>query len=184
MENLNYYMSLRYSIEVVEIPEDEGGGFILAIPELGRASVNAFGETYDEARAMLEEVKESAFSRWIENGISIPEPINEIQEESYSGRYPLRMPKFLHRQIAEFAKEEGQSINSLLVALITQAITEKMINSGAQKAIKDTIRECLQVDWPERHLVHHIAPEIKMTTLELDKEGESHAWAEKMTLVS
>ena len=184
MKNLNYYMSLRYSIEVVEIPKDEGGGIILAIPELGRASVNAFGETFEEARVMLEEIKESAFSRWIEKGISIPEPVNEIQEESYSGRYPLRMPQFLHRQVAEFAKEEGQSINSLLVTLITQAITGKLIISEAQKAIKDTIWECLKVDWPERHVVHHIAPEIKMTTLELDKEGESHAWAEKMTLVS
>jgi len=37
-KDLEYYMKLNYPLEVIQVPEDEGGGFIVTIPALGRAS--------------------------------------------------------------------------------------------------------------------------------------------------
>ena len=53
MKDLGYYMSLLYDIKAKELPKDAGGGVFLSIPLLGEATVNAYGDTYEEARALL-----------------------------------------------------------------------------------------------------------------------------------
>lgn len=74
MKNLNYYMRLPYAIKVEELTDDEGGGIFLSIPLLGEMAVNAHGDTYEEARANLEEVKKDFLESWLEAGVEIPEP--------------------------------------------------------------------------------------------------------------
>ncbi|MCK9327323.1 MAG: hypothetical protein M0P69_17655 [Bacteroidales bacterium] len=69
-----YYMSLPYVTEVVELPEDQGGGVVLCHPELGRLSANAWGETYEEARLMLNEIKRDIFQRCLDEDLHIPVP--------------------------------------------------------------------------------------------------------------
>uniref|UniRef100_UPI0028EEFD6B toxin-antitoxin system HicB family antitoxin n=1 Tax=Selenomonas noxia TaxID=135083 RepID=UPI0028EEFD6B len=49
------------------------------------------------------------------DGISIPEPAHE---EDYSGRFNLRLPKSLHKDLALTAKMEGVSLNQLAMCLI------------------------------------------------------------------
>lgn len=74
MKDLDYYMSLPYEVKVQELSEDDGGGIFLSIPLLGELAVNAHGDTYDEARADLEEVKRDFLESWLEAGVDIPEP--------------------------------------------------------------------------------------------------------------
>lgn len=74
MKTLDYYMRLHYPIKVEELSEDEGGGIFLSIPLLGEMAVNAHGDTYEEARADLEEVKRDFLESWLEAGVDIPEP--------------------------------------------------------------------------------------------------------------
>ena len=74
MKTLDYYMRLPYPIKVEELSEDEGGGIFLSIPLLGEMAVNAHGDTYDEARADLEEVKRDFLEIWLKEGWEIPEP--------------------------------------------------------------------------------------------------------------
>ena len=74
MKTLDYYMRLPYPIKVEELSEDEGGGIFLSIPLLGEMAVNAHGDTYEEARADLEEVKRDFLESWLDAGVDIPEP--------------------------------------------------------------------------------------------------------------
>ncbi|WP_307189061.1 toxin-antitoxin system HicB family antitoxin [Caldicellulosiruptor sp. F32] len=62
---------------------------------------------------------------WIETarekGRQIPPP-DEYKEEEYSGRLVLRIPKSLHKRLAEEAKKEGVSLNSFIQHLISYAL--------------------------------------------------------------
>lgn len=117
MKDLNYYMGLAYEISVKEFGKEDGGGIFLSIPLLGAAAVNAYGETYEEARSILEEVKRDYFETWIADNVPIPEPKGEDLQE-YSGKMLLRMPRSLHKAVAEAAEEEGQSINAYIVGAL------------------------------------------------------------------
>lgn len=117
MKNMDYYMNLPYVTEVVELSEEDGGGVVLCHPELGRLSTNAWGETYEEARGMLIEIKRELFERCLAENLPIPEPKGEDLQE-YSGKMLLRMPRSLHKAVAEAAEEEGQSINAYIVGAL------------------------------------------------------------------
>ena len=52
-----------------------------------------------------------------EGGYVIPEP-NEL--DKYSGQFKIRMPKSLHRALAEQSHKEGISMNQYCVYLLAQ----------------------------------------------------------------
>ena len=79
MKDIGYYMSLPYRIMVREFSEEDGGGVLLSIPQLGEAAVNAYGDTYTEARDKLERIKKDLIEIWLDAGIDIPEPQDELQ---------------------------------------------------------------------------------------------------------
>ena len=102
-KDIDYYMKLPYKIELHRVSTDEGGGFILEIPELGRLSTNAWGATLDEAYIMLEEIKRANIEDMLTQRIEIPEPQEEI---FYSGRVSQRMGTSLHKSLTDFAEQE------------------------------------------------------------------------------
>jgi len=53
-KNLDYYMKLPYTIEVVPIPESQGGGCTARLPQIGRFAITGDGETPEEAINSLE----------------------------------------------------------------------------------------------------------------------------------
>ena len=53
----------------------------------------------------------------MEEGIEIPEPLSEAE---YSGQFKLRIPKSLHRDLAQHSKEEGISMNQYCLYLLTK----------------------------------------------------------------
>ena len=59
-----------------------------------------------------------------EAGRPIPPPSVE-PAEGCSGKWPLRAPKSLHRRLAERAKHEGVSLNTLAVTLLAQGSGER-----------------------------------------------------------
>lgn len=154
MKDLNYYMGLRYKEEVISLPEEEGGGVVVTIPDLGRASVNAWGESYNEASDVLREIKQEAFKDWLEEGLPIPEPTRE-EEVEYSGKILLRMPKGLHRAVAMMASTDGISLNSCINILLSKSLTEHDVCSAIETKIKETMEACWGRVWPEVHHVHH-----------------------------
>jgi len=73
-KDLNYYLNLKYSIEINPIPEEEGGGYEACIPQLGRYAFVGDGDTIEEALKSLEEIKKDIFEDWYKRGKEIPEP--------------------------------------------------------------------------------------------------------------
>ena len=102
-KDINYYMKLPYKIELQHISPEEGGGFILEIPELGRLSTNAWGATLDEAYIMLEEIKRANIEDLLARNIEIPEP---QEEKIYTGRANPRIGQSLRKPPADLAERE------------------------------------------------------------------------------
>ena len=99
-KDLNYYMGLKYKIEIIE--DKEEGGFAFSCPELRGCLTCA--ETIQEGIDMIMDAKKSWFIACLEDGTPIPEPV-DINE--YSGQFKLRLPKSLHRTLAERSRQEG-----------------------------------------------------------------------------
>ena len=100
MKTLNEYLAMPYRMEIVE--DREEGGFVVSFPEL---PANA----QDAKKAWLEAA--------IADGVTIQEPDSL---EKYSGQFKLRMPRSLHRALAEHSQQEGISMNQYCVYLLAK----------------------------------------------------------------
>ena len=96
MKDLGYYMSLLYDIKAKELPKDAGGGVFLSIPLLGEATVNAYGDTYEEARKTLESVKQDFFQMWLNKNVDIPEPSGCHHHKALPTAFSLGLVLFLY----------------------------------------------------------------------------------------
>lgn len=118
--SLDHYLSLQYRIELVE---DEGA-WVASNPDLpGCAS---FGPDPGAAVKNLAEVRSLWIEGQIASGNKIPEPSGD---ESYSGKFVLRIPKSLHRLAEMRARQEGVSLNALITNILAGAL-----NFGGQLA--------------------------------------------------
>lgn len=117
-KDLNYYMSLPYKIEIFPIPESEGGGYMARLPQFGRLGIVGDGASKAEALADLEENQRDRFEQYLEEGLTIPEPEPDPDRQNYSGRFVLRIPKFLHRELAESARQNSVSLNQYVCTLL------------------------------------------------------------------
>lgn len=113
MRTIEEYMKLPYRMEV--IPDTEEGGYAACCPEL--VGCITCSETLEGALANLVDAKKAWFEAAIEEGLAIPEPENML---SYSGQFKLRIPKSLHRSLAEHAKAEGISMNQYCSYLLAK----------------------------------------------------------------
>lgn len=121
MKTIDEYMALPYKIEIV--PDTEEGGFVARLPELpGCITV---GETMEEALANIGDAKRAWIEAAVEDGQSIPEPSSL---DDYSGQFKLRIPKSLHRSLAEHAREEGTSMNQYCLYLLAKNDTAEGVN--------------------------------------------------------
>lgn len=121
---LPYYLSLPYLVEIIPIPQEQGGGYNACVPLLGRWTAVGDGDTPEEAYADLRAALPSLIEDWIGRGVSIPEPGGE--SSGASGRLSLRIPKTLHAQAAQAAEQEGVSINQFITVTLAQAIGAKI----------------------------------------------------------
>ena len=115
MKKLKDYMKLSYRMEIV--PDQDEGGFVISFPELPGCITS--GDTIEEAIKNAEDAKKEWLTAAIEDGVTINEP-QEL--EKYSGQFKLRIPKSLHKMIAQQAKNEGISMNQYCVYLLSRAI--------------------------------------------------------------
>ncbi|MCL2697143.1 MAG: type II toxin-antitoxin system HicB family antitoxin [Oscillospiraceae bacterium] len=116
MKDLDYYMSLNYKIEVIKA--EEGEGYALHCPEL-RGCITC-AETLEHGFEMIEDAKKCWFTACLEDGIPIPEPSSL---EDFSGQFKLRMPKSLHKTLAERSKQEGISMNQYCLYLLSGGVS-------------------------------------------------------------
>ncbi len=108
-----------YGIRVFPVSPENGGGWAAIAPELPGCS--ACGDTPSEAMAELQDAIDSWIQVTREFGDYVPEP-RQWAPNAYSGKLTVRLPKSLHRELAECASEQGVSINSLLVSIVSSGL--------------------------------------------------------------
>ncbi len=96
---------------------ERDGAYVATCPEF--PGLSAFGSTPAKA---IEEAG-IALGLFIEeyeaDGVLLPEP---RMLPSHSGQIRLRMPKYLHAQLAQYANQEGVSLNTLIVSYLSEAV--------------------------------------------------------------
>ena len=113
MKVLSDYMARPYRMEIVE--DRDEGGFVISYPDL--PGCITCGETIELAVANAVDAKKAWFEAALEEGIEIREP-NSL--DKYSGQFKLRIPRSLHRRLAEHSQKEGISMNQYCVYLLSR----------------------------------------------------------------
>lgn len=113
MKTIEYYMSLPYRMEL--LPDTAEGGYAVRFPEL--PGCLTCGDTLESAVRNAEDCKREWFAAALEDGIVIPEPSSA---DEYSGQFKLRIPKSLHKSLAEHSRAEGISMNQYCLYLLAK----------------------------------------------------------------
>lgn len=113
MKTLEYYMALPYRMELMADVEE--GGYVVSLPDL-KGCISS-GATVEEAVANANDAKREWIAAALEDGYEIPEP---AADDEYSGQFKLRIPKSLHRQLAENSRREGISMNQYCLYLLAR----------------------------------------------------------------
>mgnify|MGYP000237728568 CR=1 FL=1 len=112
MRTLTDYLKLPYRMEIVE--DQAEGGYTVSFPEL--PGCITCGETIESALKNAEDAKKIWLEAVLEDGGEVPEP-DSLKD--YSGQFKLRIPKSLHRSLAEHSKREGISMNQYCLYLLS-----------------------------------------------------------------
>lgn len=113
MRTIDEYMKLSYRMEIVADPDE--GGFVVSFPDL--KGCLSTGDTLDSAYANANEAKREWIAAALEDGYEIPEPSDM---DAYSGQFKLRIPKSLHKRLAENSRREGISMNQYCLYLLSR----------------------------------------------------------------
>lgn len=105
-----------YKVNLYKLSDKQGDGWGAEVEEL--KGCFADGETPDEAITNLKEVVEE----WVEilktEGKPLPQPVLLRENDAYSGKFTVRVPKSLHRLISERAEQEDVSLNQLINSIL------------------------------------------------------------------
>lgn len=100
------------------VPDD---GLISArVPEL--PGCFATGTTWEEAHTNLEDALEAWLTAAVELGNDVPEPRGDEEPDEFSGRFSVRVPRYIHRRLANRAEAEGCSLNQLIATLLAESV--------------------------------------------------------------
>ena len=100
------YMGLPYHIVIQHITDESGFYYFATVREFDGCM--SHGDTYTDAFENIQEAMEGWIETKLEGGFPVPLPIDENQ---YSGKFVLRIPKTLHARLAMAAEHEGVSLN-------------------------------------------------------------------------
>ena len=116
-KTVEYYMALPYTRELVP---DAIVGWGIKIKEL--PGCMSQGETSEEALRMIEDAMRGWLEVEIEAGSPIPEP---RVEETFSGKFVVRVPRQLHRLLVESAESNNVSLNQFINVILAQGIEQQ-----------------------------------------------------------
>lgn len=106
---------IDYPFEIRPLSKDEGGGYAITYPDL--PGCRSDGATPEEAIRNGRDALQSWLAVAQEFGDKVPGPFAAV-----SGRFVQRVPRSLHAQLIAQAKAEGVSLNTLIVALVSQGL--------------------------------------------------------------
>ena len=138
---------------------DEDNGFIASIP--GMQALSAFGNTSEIALSELKIAAEAYFTSLKKAGKTIPPEDKVI---SFSGQIRLRMSKNLHSALSNEAEEEGVSLNTYMVTLLSERhIEQKLLKkiSELEKMLKSNNFSVESDDYSSSRQIGRIEEKMK-----------------------
>ena len=114
-EKLPSETELAASLDVSRMSLRSASGFVVSYPDL--PGCITCGETVEQAVANAQDAKKAWLEAALEDGAEIHEPDSL---EGYSGQFKLRIPRSLHRSLAEHSQREGISMNQYCVYLLSK----------------------------------------------------------------
>ena len=108
-KDLKYYLNLKYT---ARLSKNSDGSYFGEIEELSGCMTE--GDNAAEVLVMLEDAKKAWIEVALDRKITIPEPTSD----EFSGKFNIRVPKFLHRKLVYKAREENVSLNTLITTTL------------------------------------------------------------------
>ena len=113
--SLEDYLNVRYPLRIIATPD--GGDYVVDFPDLPGCMTQV--ESLDDVGHIADEIRTLWIETAFEDGDAIPLPSYPAE---YSGRFLLRLPKSLHRELSELAEQDGVSLNQFIVALLSRRV--------------------------------------------------------------
>ena len=107
----------QYSFTVRPLSKDEGGGYLVEYPDIPGCMSD--GDSIEEAIANGREALRDCIEVFAESGSKLDTPRFE------TAQWRQRLPRTLYMKLSKQAEKEGVSINSLVTAVIAEAIGAK-----------------------------------------------------------
>ena len=107
----------QYQFTVRPLSKEEGGGYLVEYPDIPGCMSD--GESIEEAIANGREALRDCVDVFNESGREVPKPSIE------AAQWRQRLPRTLYSKLKKHAEDEGVSINSLVTAMIAEAIGAK-----------------------------------------------------------
>lgn len=128
-EKLKRYLALDYPMLVSHDKAD--GIYIVQFPDL--PGCMAHGSTPASALKLAKEIKREWIEDALESGQILPVPKNE---EEYSGKFVVRIPRFLHKRLSEQAEREGRSLNQHISVLLSERSASLLVENSLDRLSK------------------------------------------------
>ena len=118
-KSLDDYLALEYPFHVIADPD---GGYVVIFPDLPGCLTQA--DSYEEIVEMAQDVRTLWIETAYDQGLDIPLP---SYPEEYSGKFNVRLPRSLHRMLAESAAQEGVSLNQYVTMLLARRDAQERV---------------------------------------------------------
>jgi len=113
-------MSKKYPFELRPLSDDDGGGWLIAYPDLPGCMSD--GVSPEEAMANGKNALDAWLKAAAEVGREVPSP-----GEMPSGKFIARVPRSLHARLTARAKQEGVSMNALVSAFLAESLGHREV---------------------------------------------------------
>jgi antitoxin HicB len=114
-----------YRFTVRPLTRAEGGGYLVEYPDIPGCMSD--GETVEEAIAHAREALRDTIAVFRERGRKLPAPARE------AAQWRQRLPRSLYAKLTRQAESEGVSINSLVTAIIAEAVGAKQYSGKKRR---------------------------------------------------
>lgn len=121
---MEVYMNTDYPLRIYLDNDNNTYNWVAEYPDL--PGCIGVGDTKEEALSEAEANKSVWLESAEENSEKIPSPSISYSME-YSGKFNLRLPKSLHRDLAIQAEAEGVSLNTLCISLLSKGFNSLFI---------------------------------------------------------
>jgi antitoxin HicB len=116
VQDADYYMKIPYTVKVV--PSENG--YFAQVEDL--PGCRTWADNLEDLWPAVERAKRA----WIEDALKshkrIPKPTEAEENQKYSGRILVRMPKSLHADLSRRASIEGVSLNQFVITILARAV--------------------------------------------------------------